>query len=240
MTNKQHTSRHAGEALPQRLLLSLLLCCLVATITGTTAFAEIDDDSTDAEDAPPAGAIKFMVSFTKGINSDRVDQGQKIEGKLEEDLKVNGQLVAPAGSKIYGHIEELKHSRSLPKSVVSNKRRFRMRSSLVIKFDRIVTPAKVDMNIVGQACKQHSIFSNGHTARVILVGENGELLQTGDTSMVEDKGMGMSIPKSWVKVKGRFQIDIEPGDQLIVQATMPYGLSVSASVMKNTDKKSQQ
>jgi hypothetical protein len=39
-----------------------------------------------------------------------------------------------------------------------------------------------------------------------------------------------------VTFKGHFQVDIEPGDELLVQATIPYGMAVSAQVVKDSAK----
>lgn len=233
MTLIRHYSQTVRQALSCLPVASLIVFCLFSFSRCMPALAESGDTTPGTVDEPPLRTIKFMVTFTKGINSKETVEGQQVEGTLQDDLKLDEQLIAPAGSTIFGHIEKLTASRTLVKSVVSSQKRFKRHSSLVINFDRIVTPNKQELTISGQACEQFSLFSNGHVVREIIVGPDGELIKTGDTSMIHNQDFGISIPKSWVTFKDHFQIDIQAGDQLTVEATEPYGMLVSAKVLKS-------
>ncbi len=207
-----------------------ILLCLLSLLA--PAAAEEQNASPARDNELSGGSLKFMITFTKGINSKAAAEGQEVEGSLQDALKLDNRVIAPAGSAIFGHIEQFNPSRTLVESAISSKKRFRMRSSLIIRFDRIVKPDKQELNIAAQACRQFSLFSNGHTVREIIVGPEGELLKTGDMTMIKNEDLGLAIPKSWVNVSGHFQIDIQPGDQLTVEASEPYGMLVSAKVLQ--------
>jgi hypothetical protein len=55
----------------------------------------------------PAGT-HLMVRMTDTVNSRAHGEGHKFTAKLEGDLVVNGTVVAPRGSKVYGQLSKVK------------------------------------------------------------------------------------------------------------------------------------
>lgn len=57
----------------------------------------------------PAGT-KFDVTFDSGVSSGSMAKNDRLTVRLTEDLKYNGQLVAPAGSLVYGTAIDAKNA----------------------------------------------------------------------------------------------------------------------------------
>ena len=60
----------------------------------------------------PAGT-HLMVRMTDTVNSRAHGEGHRFTAKLEGDLVVNGKVVAPMGSKVYGQLTKSEQSRRL-------------------------------------------------------------------------------------------------------------------------------
>lgn len=208
---------------PWMLCMASFLLCLCANPTP----AEDGELRPGLDASQPPGSVRFMVTFTRGVNSKNAILGQAVEASLQDDVRLDGKTFAPAGSAIFGHIERLRSAR-LSKSLISSRRKH---SSLMVIFDRIVTPDKKEINIDAQACRQFSLFNNGHVLREIVIDRNGEIVKTGDTTMIKDMEWGIAFPRSWVALRERSQIDIRPGDQITVQAKEPDAMLVSGKVL---------
>lgn len=57
----------------------------------------------------PAGT-KFDVTFDSGVSSGSMEKNDRLTVRLTNDLKYNGQLVAPAGSLVYGTATEARNA----------------------------------------------------------------------------------------------------------------------------------
>lgn len=163
--------------------------------------------------------IQFRVVFKTEIDTTEAKLGDRVEGYLRDDIKnEDEQVIAPAGSKVFGHIEELTHSRTLAKSVASGK--FHRHGSLRIAFDEIVTPNKQHLSIEGLADTQISIFNNHDLEifRQITVGPDGELRKAENLDMFQISELEIAVPTSALDWKGHYQVHIQPGDELKVHA----------------------
>jgi hypothetical protein len=172
----------------------------------------------DPEDNNFLRTTQFRVAFKRGFNSALALEGQQVVAKLMEPMKLRDTVMAPKGSLIYGRVESLNRKKGLWKSARSKERRFNRNASVVLRFDKVVTPKKLKIEITGEASPQYSIFSNGRTVRCVVVGPEGEILKTEDTDFAGLPEFGLMVPKEWIKLKGRHELDIRPGDQITVQA----------------------
>lgn len=66
----------------------------------------------------PAGA-KLMVKLEKSVNTQANPKGSTITGILDLDLTVNGVVVAPKGSKLYGKVTESDGGRIAGKPIIA-------------------------------------------------------------------------------------------------------------------------
>jgi hypothetical protein len=192
------------------------------------------DGDTDVEDpadiAPPSGIVNLRIAFKKPLDISESEQGQKIEARLQDELKMGNKVLAPSGSLIIGHLELAKRGshRSSTMAKISGR-------GPIPVFDRIVTSNHEELRIIGIPQEQNSVFSNGETIRQILVGEHGELLRVDDGDFAELEDFGFGVPHAWMPGNPS-RIKIEEGDQLTITATMPAGVSVSATVIKHPQK----
>jgi hypothetical protein len=194
--------------------------------------AAIDDDALSNLLIP--SAIRFPVIFRTAVDCRKAQSGDVIEAVLKEDLKIGDQVIAAAGSTLVGHLEEVpadqvQRSRGLRPIELklgnnSNKKVVRL------LFDEIVTVQKEYISIVGSASKQRASVNGRGVARDIVVGQDGEL-ERSDRVIRSGKQLLAAIPISTrgERLSAREPVtDIEPGDELLVQARSPYdGVKVS-------------
>jgi hypothetical protein len=202
--------------------------------------AKIEAEEHDPEDVGPAigHAAQVRIEFIKGFNSRIAMEGDTVVGKLMEDMKLlDGCTLAPKGSRIYGRVELVNRSKSITKSATNKKDRWNRRASVVLRFDKVVTPQKAKLEITGTAAPQYNIFSNGETVRMVLVGGEGELLKTQDTELSGLPEFGLVVPHDWVKLRGRYQIEVRPGDELLVDVDLGRHNEVQAELVGGKESK---
>lgn len=85
------------------LLLSITLCALIAAAGGVTS-AQASSQNTVRV---PAGT-RLVVRMISSVNSKTNHVGETFTASLEEPLQVNGTVVAPKGTRVYGKLEQVK------------------------------------------------------------------------------------------------------------------------------------
>jgi len=206
-----------------------------ADAAGSVATADNSSaDDADLEDPadlpPPSDTINVRIAFKKPLDISESLPGQKIEARLQDDFKMGNKVLAPSGSLIIGHMELPRRGshRSTTRAKISGR-------GPIPVFDRIVTSNHDELRIIGIPPEQNSVFSNGESIRQILVGQHGELLRVDDGELSELEDFGFGVPHSWMPGNPS-RLKIEAGDQITITATMPAGVSVSATVIKHPPK----
>src|SRR6185312_13760010 len=74
-----------------------MLCPIVAVPSQSSSPEKIS--------AMPAGA-SLQVELTKSLDARNVKPGDDVTAKLMQDVKSNGSVVLPSGSKVIGHVAE--------------------------------------------------------------------------------------------------------------------------------------
>ena len=187
------------------LLLSLLF-------TGQAyAAAELDPDK-------PIQVSKFRVIFKEPVETRYAVEGDPVEAYLQQDLIFDGHLLAPADSPVFGHIETV--TKTKKGNSKTKQERFKRGGSVKIAFDRIAPPDENQLQIDGRLMPQNSVFSNGEKFRRVIVGSEGEIVKAESLDIKSMNDFGISIPESTLKIRDRYQINIEPGDNLFVRAEL--------------------
>jgi hypothetical protein len=174
-------------------------------------------------------AAQVRVEFIKGFNSAMLLPGDTVIARLMEDMKLqNGAMMAQKGSRIYGRVETVNRSKKLfersKKSKKGDEKPLSRHASVVVRFDKIVTTQKAKLEIYGVAAPQYNVFSNGQTVRTLMVGGDGEVLKTESADFTGVTEFGLTVPKDWVKFRGRYQVEVKPGDEMLVDVDLgPHG-----------------
>lgn len=188
------------------------------------------------EASKPIQVSKFRVVFKEPIEARYAVEGDEVQAYLQQDLVVDGTLIAPADSPVFGHIESVTKTKKLVDSVKSRQERFKRRGSVTIAFDRIAPPDYDQIQIDGHLMPQNAIFSNGEKFRRIIVGGDGEVVKAESLDIKSLNELGISVPETALMIRDRYQINLEPGDNLLVRAEInekdAAKLGVSAELIK--------
>jgi hypothetical protein len=204
----------------------------VASERGIAADLDSDGDGVQGDALIPS-AIRFPVIFKTPVNCKTAQSGDVIKASLKEDLKIGDQIIAATGSLLVGHLEEVpagqvqrgRGMRSIELRLGNNANKKVLR----ILFDQIVTTQREYISIVGRASKQKASVNGRGVPREIIVGADGEL-ERSERVIKSGKQLLAAIPISarGDRPTAREITDIEPGDELLVQARSPYdGVKVS-------------
>ncbi|MBX9771005.1 MAG: hypothetical protein K2X29_06520 [Candidatus Obscuribacterales bacterium] len=175
--------------------------------------------------------LNFRAAFNTEIHTRFMHVGDKFEAHLVNDLICDEQLIAPAKSKIIGHVAQLTESKPIAKAMLSKTDRFRKRSSIVLQFDRIIKPDKTELSIRGLPIRQIAIFNNHGHPREVVVAEGGLVKKATDLELIGTPIDDVLVPESLLDIGDRFQVKLIPGDQLVVRATVMREDLASQSVL---------
>ena len=157
---------------------------------------------------------ELRVAFRRPINSKDAIDGETIEVELREDWKIDGQIIAPKGSRVLGYLEKM--TKRTAKGTQDKQERFRRQGGLKLHFDRLITPTKELVNIAASPRAQHCAFSNNHEFRQIVIGDEGELLKAASLHVLHNTDFEVGIPKSLLQFRG-FNINVLPGDEFSLE-----------------------
>jgi hypothetical protein len=171
-----------------------IVSAAVATVIGPSATsvpaaisADYQQDYQAADDMAIPSAVQISVVFKQELDSAKLTNNEQIEVELKEDLTINDELIAPAGSIVVGHIEELQQSRRMAEAAVSGKHRFKKGSSLKIAFDEIITPEDNHFKVVGCLSRQSQSFTEDGRPRQVEISKKGELTKAEESFSTEEK-----------------------------------------------------
>ncbi len=180
----------------------------------TTESAPAPDTTPTAAPAEPAApgtvtvpaGTRLMVRTNEALDSKKHGQGHKFTASLEGDLVVEGALVAPAGSILYGELIDAKKSR-----------RATGQSELIIGFTDLMIGDQlhpISTSQVQAATESTGKKTVGRTARAAAI---GGLIDGSDGAKTGAKvGLGASI------ITGGNQINIPARSLLEVQLAEPF------------------
>lgn len=182
------TVKARRTSLTSSMMLGIVLGIAVQSLLPALAYGEPRRQPNAMFDAMPLPtAIQFPVVFKTGIDSARAQSGDTIKAYLEEDLVVDGRLVAPEGSLVIGHIDSVRLSRRLAKAAIASEDRFRKNGSVKIIFDEIVTPTDEHIRITGTVSKQNTIFNDSRHPREVVVDNKGEFKKAEEVLTSDEK-----------------------------------------------------
>lgn len=231
---------HIGVTLYMVLLSGINALDMPCWASAQSAREEAEEPDPEDVQAATGHAAQVRIEFIKGFNSGMALEGDTVIGKLMEDMKLlDGCVLAPKGSKMYGRIELVNRSKSLTQSATAAKgERFKRRASVKLRFDKVVTPMKAKVEITGTAAPQYNVFSNGETVRMVIVGGEGEVLKVENTDYAGLPELGLLVPKDWVKLRGRYEVAIIPGDEMLVDVDLGHHGDVRGTIIggKGDDK----
>lgn len=111
------------------LLLAVALCGLIATACSDTSSQASSPAGNSAEAAsttattaayaPPQSSVRvpsgtrLVVRMIDSVNSKKDHVGETFSASLEQPLDVNGTIVAPRGTRVYGKLEQVKSAGKL-------------------------------------------------------------------------------------------------------------------------------
>ena len=204
-------SRLSALLIPAMLAATYAYC---GGVNGTTIYGAINDS--DESSRPSA---TFHVTFTDEVNTKELLDGDPIDGTIKEDLKLNGHIIAPSGSEVIGHVEELTVERKHHDSGT----KVRKKPLFILKFDRIVTPDKIEIPMAALVPKQFAVFNNSGTYRQITIGPDGELLKTESLDSYVVPEIDLAISKSILQIHSAPLV--MAGDEVAVEAIFPRLIS---------------
>ncbi len=149
----------------------------------------------------PAGT-KLLIKTTGPISTAQNGKGSTVEAVLETDLKVNGVVVAPKGSKVYGTVVESIGGRRIGLQ------------RIMINFDRLVIdgqPVPVNTGTVGA--------EGGRGAAAKMVGA-GALIG----AAAGDAGKGAAVGAGLALLAGGRHIQIPAGTKIELKLMEPVKL----------------
>jgi hypothetical protein len=195
-------------------LSALLIPVLLALVCSTAVQATTIMGAINATDQSAPPSAKFRITFAEKVDTQELLDGDPIEATIKEDLKINHQVVAPAGSEVVGHIElkmlERKHHDDKPK--------VRKKPLFMLRFDRIVTPDKREIPMAATVPQQFAVFNNGGAYRQITIGLDGELVKTQSLESYVVPELNLAIGKSLLQHGSPVVLS---GDEVMIEATFP-------------------
>lgn len=118
---------------------------------------------------------KFPVQCSSFLTSKTAKVGDSVEGMLRVDLKINGRMIAPKGTKVVGHVFSVMPARRILHAELSRKRWFRANGEIGIQFDEIITREGEHLPLIAKPAQQARIVDNRNEGRVLGVNSKGEV-----------------------------------------------------------------
>ncbi|MBX9877412.1 MAG: hypothetical protein K2Y22_03055 [Candidatus Obscuribacterales bacterium] len=166
------------------LLLSTLCLLLLSSTSGaladeTESFLRGGVASSPSELTVPA---TFKVVFFEPLDLHKMHTGTEISGRLKEDLKVNKNVVAPAGSIVTGYVQMVDKKGSDAVGITEEKRKH---SGYRLVFDEIILSNKERLKVQALPIETISVFNNKGEFRSITVGPGGVIKKVESLDVVE-------------------------------------------------------
>lgn len=186
-------------------------------------------------------SLKFKVVMDEPVAIRTAHDGDTFATHLLKDLRYNNVLIAPAGSRVLGHLFLVRDKEAGKKNAGNKKSNKAEHPQFALKFDQIEPTNQSEFNISGIANEQVSVVNTDGKLREIAFGPEGELLKTNSLEAIEISQLGLPLPVSFLKKK---QIALVEGDEIAVRAIAHEddipSLSVSGKVLqsKRVDKES--
>ncbi len=95
------------DVIPTQDVLALTFSASSPSASGRTSRPSSATASTQRSTVVPAGS-RLLVRLIEGINSKEDSAGSRFTATLEGNLRANGRVVAPKGSKVYGRLTSAK------------------------------------------------------------------------------------------------------------------------------------
>ncbi|MBY0549415.1 MAG: hypothetical protein K2W95_19220 [Candidatus Obscuribacterales bacterium] len=160
-----------------------------AEVPGPTAVIVIDMDEDasqarapiwkDLPDAPDRSHIskgtEFPVSCISSLTSKTAKEGDPIEARLKVDLKIGGELIAPKGSLVRGHVTSAYPARRLLAAEIGLKRWMKASGALGLQFDEIINHKNEHVPLEAIPARHARIINNKNTGRVLGVNGQGQI-----------------------------------------------------------------
>lgn len=111
------------------------------TNTGTSVSQRGQADSTAESSGPSNGPLtgaSLLAELAKSIDAKKAKSGDEVTAKLTQDLKANGAVVIPKGSKLVGHVTE-----------AQAKTKESAESKLGVVFDKVVLKSGQEVAFTG-------------------------------------------------------------------------------------------
>ena len=180
---------------------SIAFSAPAASGTATSAGGAVSGTATTAVSEIPAGT-KLLIKTTAPISTAQNGKGSTVEAVLETDLQVNGVVVAPRGSKVFGTVVESRGGRRIGLQ------------RIVIKFDRLIINGKtvpINTGTVGA--------EGGRGAGARMVGA-GALIG----AAAGDAGKGAAVGAGLALLAGGRHIQIPAGTKIELKLMEPVTL----------------
>jgi hypothetical protein len=159
---------------------------VTSSLAATEGPIVIDNDADDVSaasvtDSLPISAdrefsigTKFPIQILSAHFSKSAVSGDPVEAALGADINLGGQLIAPKGSKVVGHVTTCEHSSKFARSI-NTTRKLRMSASVGLQFDAIVTPTGLRIAINARPSQQARFVENKNTGRILGVTSEGNI-----------------------------------------------------------------
>jgi hypothetical protein len=179
-------------------------------------------------DQDPTIVLYFRAVIDNDINTKESFVGDAIEAHTAEEVKNGDLVIAPAGTKIIGHIDDLSAGKNVVSGMLSSGKHPR-HGSLSIKLDKICLPGKKEVLISGWPVKQQSIFGSEGRFKEIDVDDDGIIQKASSLDMWGQPDFAWVMPESFVKMGRRLEVHLEEGDQLDFKAEVTLDELASAA-----------
>jgi hypothetical protein len=162
---------------------------------------------------------KFPVRVASELTSKTAKVGDPVEGMLRVDLRVNGKLIAPKGTRVVGHVFSVMPARRMLVAELSKKRWFRANGELGVQFDEIITREGEHLPLIAKPAQQARIVDNRAEGRLLGVNKNGEVA-TPLSSQLKAQAIHLAI-RGAASAGGAFSFGIVPVAYAAVGAINP-------------------
>lgn len=133
----------------------------------------------DLPDSPDQNHIskgtEFPVSCISSLTSKTAKEGDPIEARLKVDLKIGGNLIAPKGSLVRGHVTSSYPARRLLAAETGLKRWMKASGALGLQFDEIINHKNEHIRLEAIPARHARIINNKNTGRVLGVNHQGQI-----------------------------------------------------------------
>jgi hypothetical protein len=162
---------------------------------------------------------KFPVRVASELTSKTAKVGDPVEGMLRVDLRINGKLIAPKGTRVVGHVFSVMPARRMLHAELSKKRWFRANGEIGIQFDEIITHEGDHLPLIAKPAQQARIVDNRAEGRLLGVNKNGEVA-TPLSSQLKAQAIHLAI-RGAASAGGAFSFGIVPVAYAAVGAMNP-------------------